>query len=699
MSSRAVQPSRMSIWEYIGGPDKQLVIPVYQRNYSWLADDQVKRLLDDMMSVIEGRAKNHFTGIFMSVEVPIQHRFSQIQLVDGQQRLTTLFLLLWALKEVYKGDPSIKNVDDLLYNSDMVQRNYGEKYRLKLKPLIGDNDVYQKIAKGAKKDKFSENERESKVFKNYEFIVKYLKNHESATVDAVLDALANMDIVNIPLDDEDDPQQIFESINALGLELAPLDLIRNLVLMKIEADDQNNLYNDYWKKIEGVFPGKQSKNLEDLFRLYIAIKNFVLVKNDDLYSEFQSYWRSKVSSIEDRQIILTDLFDYASYYKELYFDEKYYPISDSRFKQIITDFRKIGSSTIAPFILEIYALYKKELVTSDSLTKILSLMNSYIIRRECAGFPMNDASRFFPQLLKNIEKEIDSLGDYSSVYNLTLKYLVNMNKNNSLGLPTDERVKNYLLTNNAYTLSHSLLFLTRLENKDNSTPIVDTSTLSIEHIMPQTQDDPGYWRRVVGEKELENYAMHCNKIGNLTIVSTRDNSAMRNNSFEKKKEFLQQSKHIKMNEPILLKEKWDIEEIDKRTLLMINAINTEFKYVSAIVDKKISYVVHFNKNSKTINVHCDAKMFNGGDVIVSEDTITAYKSGSSYMEREKIKEALACGFLIINPDKTVTLKQDSKFSSIDVLTEVLMGELSKNYKNNWSVEDGVSIENVISLLN
>lgn len=695
MGSRAIQPSRMSIWEYIGGPDKQLVIPVYQRNYSWIADEQVKRLLDDMMSVIEGKAKNHFTGIFMSVEVPIMHRFSQVQLVDGQQRLTTLFLILWALKEVYANDPSIKNVDDLLYNSDMVQRNYGEKYRLKLKPLIGDNDVYQKIAKGEKKDKFSDDEKESKVYRNYEYIVKYLKQHEMATVDSVLDAFANMDIVNIPLDDEDDPQQIFESINALGLELAPIDLIRNLVLMKIEADEQDTIYNDYWKKIENVFALKDQSKLSDLFRLYIAIKKYNLVNMDAMYSEFQSYRREKVSSLEDRQNILTEIYDYAKNYKELYFDLNFYPINDSKFKQILNDFRKIGSNTIAPFMLEIYNLYKNNKVSDDDLTKIISLMNTYIIRRECAGFPMNDASRFFPQLLKNVKRE--SLQDYSKIYNLTLKYLVNMNKNNSLGMPTDERVKNYLLVNNAYTLSHSLLILTRIENSNNSTPIVDTSTLSIEHIMPQTQDDPGYWRKIVGD-ELENYEIHCNKIGNLTIVSTRDNSAMRNSSFERKKEFLQQSKHIKLNESILLDSEWNVQKIDERTLKMIDAINTEFKYVSAEVDKKISYEIHFRKTFKNYEINCNAKMLFGGEVIVLEDTIVNYKSGSHYLEDEKISCAINSGFLTINEDKTITLHKDSKFDSIEDLTKILLGDITKKYKLNWTVEDGVSIDNIIGLL-
>ena len=117
MATVTNQPSRMSIFEYIGGTDRQLVIPVYQRNYSWNADDQVKRLLNDILNVVEGKSRNHFTGIFMSVLVPIASRFNQVQLVDGQQRLTTLFLLLWALKYTYSEDLSVSEIDKLLFNS------------------------------------------------------------------------------------------------------------------------------------------------------------------------------------------------------------------------------------------------------------------------------------------------------------------------------------------------------------------------------------------------------------------------------------------------------------------------------------------------------------------------------------------------------------------------------------------------------
>ena len=705
MATQTNQPSRMSIWEYIRGDGKQLVIPVYQRNYSWTANKEVKRLLDDIVAIIDGKTDSHFTGIFMTVNILISARFSQIQLVDGQQRLTTLFLLMWALKEVYKDDPSLKNVDDLLYNSEVAMRQHGEKYSLKLKPLISDDDVYQQIANNSslppsKKRKFNDDQRESNVYKNYEFIIKYIKSRNDITVDAVLDALAKMDVVVIPLDpNNDDPQQIFESINALGLPLSPIDLIRNLALMGMEADEQDEFYNDYWRPIEDVFGAKDKTKLSDLFRLFISIKKYDLVKSEDLYLSFQTLWRSSVNSLEDKQIFATEILDYAEYYRELYFDANVYPLTDSKSKQVMNDFRRISSSTVAPFILQIYALYKKDFVDSESLLKIIKLMNTYIIRRECAGMPLNDASRFFPQLLRNVERE--AYNEYSNIYNLTLKYLVNMNKNNSLGLPNDERVKNYLLINNAYTLSHISLILTRIENSNNSTPIVDTSSLSIEHVMPQTQDDPGYWRRMIAD-QLENYEIHCNKIGNLTIVSSRDNSAMRNNNFDKKKEYLSQSKHIKLNEYILSQPKWGVDEIDARTQLLIDLINKEFKYESMIVDKKLAYEVHFNKEIKGQKFTCIAKIFNGGDVIVSSDCLVTYKVGNKGFDNEKVKGALQDGFLNVNDDKTVTLKQDSKFSSIEHLTEVLIGELPKKYSHLWTVEDGISvsvtIDNIISLL-
>ena len=367
-------------------------------------------------------------------------------------------------------------------------------------------------------------------------------------------------------------------------------------------------------------------------------------------------------------------------------------------------------------MLEVYFLYKNNKIDDESLSNILALMNTYIIRRECAGFPLNDASRFFPQLLRSVKRACKD--DYKDVYQNTIFYLVNMNRNNSLGIPTDERIKNYLSTNNAYTMAHKLLILTRLENKNNSTPIVDRTELSVEHVMPQTQDDPGYWKKAIGS-EIDNYDIHCNKIGNLTIVSCRDNSAMRNHSFDKKKEFLKQSKHIKLNNDILYeividpngneieqeRSKWDVTAINKRTDKLIAAINTEYKYIIATVDKKLAYDIQLNKVNSKGSFQANAKIYNGGDIIVQDDCVVMYKLGSAYMSKPNIVNALSKGFLVENPDKTITLKKDSKFDSLDVVTEVFMGDLPKNYFSVWcvlkedkSTDDIITIDNVLSVL-
>ena len=727
-------PLRMSIFDFLDESNRQLIIPVYQRNYSWNANNQVIRLLEDIKNIAIGKFKNHFTGIFMTVEAPDSvSKFHKTYLVDGQQRLTTLFLILWALKELYPKDDNIGRVDELLYNSDFIKKNFGQKYGLKLKPAIGDDDVYQiiasglddsekdvngnkKPAKGIDRTKLTEKQKESKVYKNYDYILKFFKQHRELDIDGVIDALNEMDIVEIPLLDDDDPQQIFESINALGLPLTPIDLIRNLVLMRLNDTEQEEIYENHWKLIENVFDSEHKEKLEEVFRLYVAINNYDLVKSDDLYIEFSTIWNKRVSCYDERINMLDEIKDYVEYYNELYFKKDFYPISDSKFKQILIDFRAIGSSTIAPFMLEVYFLYKNNKIDDESLSNILALMNTYIIRRECAGFPLNDASRFFPQLLRSVKRACKD--DYKDVYQNTIFYLVNMNRNNSLGIPTDERIKNYLSTNNAYTMAHKLLILTRLENKNNSTPIVDRTELSVEHVMPQTQDDPGYWKKAIGS-EIDNYDIHCNKIGNLTIVSCRDNSAMRNHSFDKKKEFLKQSKHIKLNNDILYeividpngneieqeRSKWDVTAINKRTDKLIAAINTEYKYIIATVDKKLAYDIQLNKVNSKGSFQANAKIYNGGDIIVQDDCVVMYKLGSAYMSKPNIVNALSKGFLVENPDKTITLKKDSKFDSLDVVTEVFMGDLPKNYFSVWcvlkedkSTDDIITIDNVLSVL-
>lgn len=220
-------------------------------------------------------------------------------------------------------------------------------------------------------------------------------------------------------------------------------------------------------------------------------------------------------------------------------------------------------------------------------------------------------------------------------------------------------------------------------------------------------------------KELPNYDIHCNKIGNLTIVFCRDNSAMKDHSFDKKKTYLKQSKHIKLNNDILFetikdengnekeieRQDWTVESISSITEKMIDLINKEYKYSIASIDKKLAYYIQFNKDKSKMKYQVTAKIYNGGDIIFHDDCVVMYKSSSSYLSKQNILDALNKVFFIKNSDKTVTLKKDSKFESLEVLSEVIMGDLTKEFKNSWialnndkTVNDLIGIDNVLSAL-
>lgn len=193
--------------------------------------------------------------------------------------------------------------------------------------------------------------------------------------------------------------------------------------MNLPSNIQEKLYDDNWKKLEDLFIDNPN-NLIDVFRFYYAIKNYILVNKDNVYESFVSFWKNNVLVHEDRITILNEIYEYAVVYKDLYVNQNVDISLTTTQIEIMKDFRSIHSLTVAPFVIAMYYHYKKGIISNENMFRILKLMNTYIIRREFANIKINDASRYFPQLLKYVNKETN--GNYTSIYNVTLKYLVNM---------------------------------------------------------------------------------------------------------------------------------------------------------------------------------------------------------------------------------------------------------------------------------
>ncbi len=543
----------------------QFVIPVYQRNYTWTASKDVKQYLDDLKAVLMGEYSHHFMGIIIYLERSIAYNYRELSIIDGQQRLTTTFLLLYAIRKFFKQNGDDDDVDSLdkQYLTNLSAKDY---YKYKLKPLVADDDVYRHIVE----ETLDEIEySDSNVLKNYLYIQKYLEGlfREEYTANDVLMALDRLYVVCIPIDEKDNAQKIFESINATGVKLTAADLIRNFLLMDLPSEKQEEYYAKYWKKLEeNVSP--VSKELELFFRIYLAIKEYEWVSKSNIYREFVD-WKHK-SDME-----IEELFQELLWYAKIYFTLIHENLAkvNSQIRDAIEDSRKIRTDIMLPIMMEFYGLYTKEQISADVLDQLYWSINSYMIRRSLCDIGTQNISKLFPTALKKVLENCN--GCYDNVVQSLNQAIVGDNVGTSGSyMPTDKQMMTLLENANVYKRPALRIVLDRIELYNNPAP-VDLEELSIEHLMPQTPTQE--WLNEMGA-DMETYMEHLHRIGNLTLASQSDNSRMGNLGWKYKNEILKDTAHLTLNKDIVAVGKWSFEEIDRRTKKLINKICEIYPY-------------------------------------------------------------------------------------------------------------------------
>lgn len=240
----------------------QYVIPVYQRNYTWKKNKQVKQLLADIERILKGETKKHFIGTVVYNIVKTDFMVREREVVDGQQRLITMFLIAYALRNLAKAQGE-NDIAEAITSSYLENNTSDTKYKYRLQPSVSDDDAYSYIAK----DIIADYEGNSLVMDNYNYLYSNLESLAAKySLMAVINAIREIYIVRIELDTGDDAQQIFESINSTGEKLTAADLIRNYVMMRRTNDEQETIYENYWLKLEKIFP--ESKKLAEFFRFW-----------------------------------------------------------------------------------------------------------------------------------------------------------------------------------------------------------------------------------------------------------------------------------------------------------------------------------------------------------------------------------------------------------------------------------------------
>lgn len=543
----------------------QFVIPVYQRNYTWTAGKEVAQYLEDLKSVLKGEYSNHFLGILIYLDTPIDSFTREYSVIDGQQRLTTTFIILYAIKSILKDKGDCEAINNL--NGQYLTNPYSnDKMKYKLKPLVADDEVYQKIIE----ERFDEiKETDSNVYKNYLYVIAKIKRmiDEGYTANDVLMALNKLYVVCVPISEEDNAQKIFESINATGVKLTASDLIRNYILMDLKSEVQEQYYKDYWKKIEDYI-SSDSKKLELFFRMYLAARTHNLPTRSAIYRNFVSW--VKESNIPTEEL-LKDVVQYADAYYNIY--RKDIKELDSSIRESIKEFRRILSDMPAPALMELYLLYKKKCISEQTFSKIVQMISCYLIRRALCNLDTNNISRMFPTFIRDVMVECN--GNYDNISDIVGKNLVTKNVGNAMYMPTDTQMRETIANANMYNIRATLrIFFDKLELRNNPAP-VDLTSLSVEHIMPQSKSKE-WMKELRIDEETYNYNLH--RLGNLTLAAKSDNSAMGDKLWEYKNKILKSTSHLKINEEVLKVNKWTIQEIEKRTNDLIEKMIELYPY-------------------------------------------------------------------------------------------------------------------------
>lgn len=550
--------------QFIGGNNStQFVIPIYQRNYVW-EKKNVEQLLNDiekMIPIINNENVFHFFGSIVYIDTIHKGSFSEWTIIDGQQRLTTIFLFLQALKNIYPDSFKVISKKYLLNDEDIINTD-NELDRYRLKPLVSDDNVYIKISDN-KLDSLTDEEKTSNVYKAFVIIEKRLNSwKDKYDIDTLLTALDKFKIVWIQLGQNEDPQQVFESINSTGVNLTAADLIRNFVLMNKDDKLQTYLYNNYWQYIE--FRYVDTKNLKEFFRYYVSIKEKDTIADKDVYDKFKNEYL-KLQENNSEEEILSNILLYAKYYSYI----KKVCGESSRVEIALQDYRNSKSNMPNIVLMESMNLYfNEQKISEDDLVNTINLLTSYNVRRNIAGEDTKAISNMFGNLLGRIQKYFELGVNY---YDSVVRALVNDTRLTNQHMPTDNNILEEFVKSNLYSRDSVSFVLKKIENNESRIPY---SQLNIEHVMPQTITN--FWEQRVENKD--NYADVVNRIGNLTLVDSKDNSSMSNNDFASKKKILEKSKHIKMNEPILEKNDWNETTINDRSLVLAKEFIKIFKY-------------------------------------------------------------------------------------------------------------------------
>lgn len=544
--------SEQRLVEYMDGAKKRFVIPVYQRNYDWKMEN-CKQLFDDLVKIIRNGRKSHFFGSIVSVYNP-DGRNSEYLIIDGQQRLTTVSLLFLAMhnliekKVIAPKDPSLAQQ---LYEDFLVDKYQPQETRIKLKPVKNDSKAFGKLF-----DDSSEHIQKSNLTVNYNYFYDRIQRGE-ISIDELFDAVCRLEIISIQLNQDDNPQLIFESLNSTGLALSEGDKIRNFILMGLPTKQQEEYYEKYWNRIEECTGYDVSAFIRD----YLSVKQSAIPQISRVYYTFKLYVEEGGIATE---ALLADMLKYAKYYHILRVGNT----TSVALNSCIYRLNRLETAVTRPFFLEVLRLNAENAISLAEVTQIFQISEKYMFRRLICDLPTNALNKIYLMLHKEIIRYDGSVEQYFEKF----KYAM-LSKKERVRFPDDEEFAAAFASKPMYLMNskNKHYLFERLENYGTSEDKavwehIDRGEYSIEHIMPQHLTPA--WVEALGENYEGIHETWLHRIANLTL--TAYNSKYSNNTFAEKRDMQNGFKDsgIRMNQRIAQKDTWGLPELEERSLLL-----------------------------------------------------------------------------------------------------------------------------------
>ena len=552
-----------SLYEFIEGNKIQFIIPVHQRNYDWLVEN-CDQLLNDLVKLSHSNRQSHFFGSIVTSSADCSY---DRLVIDGQQRLTTISLLLLAgIKAVKDGAIEIsdqKRIEEA-YEAFLNAKFCNTERKIKLVPIDHDKIAYDKIYNN--EELLDEN---SKLTRNYRhFYDKLTRKPQVLSFDQLLDAIERLQIISIELDKDDDAQLIFESLNSTGLALTEADKIRNYLLMSLTPDEQQLCFKNYWQKIELATESQPTRFLRD----YLTIKQQLQrpVRLSNIYFEWKKYMVG-----HDRKEELIEMLNYARYYQKVT-EAK---LSTSKLSDKMRHICNIETDVTNVFFIQFLKYFSTNALSEDEVYKVIDLVENYLARRIVCNMPANALTQVFCALHKDVLRSIEEYGsaniELTCSYSDILTYHI-MRRDGNYQLPRDVQFVEAIKTRDAYHMlkPFQIFLFERLENavhgeyNDVATDMKKKNA-TIEHIMPQTLNSE--WKSMLGDNFEEIQEKYLHTFANLTLTGI--NSELSNKPFAVKRDGKTIGKELypgyknskyRLTRNVTLCEKWTETELRNR---------------------------------------------------------------------------------------------------------------------------------------